>query len=176
MHNWAYAHCMTNMKWLTDTIGDDSVNAAALKAQINQSTLSRQIKSGRLTPETVVALASAYERDVLDALVVAGLITHEHIKQHGVREALSAATDKEIADEVWKRLNDGQEHGVFDEAPGRSAPSTDAATEQGGTVHAFPSRNDRSAATVTEPQVIAAMENYEGEDLVAEMEGHEEYP
>ena len=52
----------------------------------------------------------------------------------------------------------------------------EAVAEATATVHTFPSRDERSAATVAEPQVIAAMEDYEGEDLVAEMEGHEEYP
>jgi transcriptional regulator with XRE-family HTH domain len=44
------------------------------------------------------------------------------------------------------------------------------------TVHAFPSRPSVAGTTVAEPRVIAAMEDYDGEDLVAEMESHEEQP
>ena len=165
---------MDTIEWYEKTVGDTSENAVATRAGINQRTLNRQLKAGRLTPETVAAIAATYDRDMLDALVIAGLITHEHIKQHGVRGALAAATDREIADEVWRRLNDGQEHGVFDEAPGSPASSADVAAGQGGTVHAFPSREERSGTTVSGPQVIAAMEDYAGEDMVAEMEGYEE--
>ncbi|GAA3209409.1 hypothetical protein ACFP63_11110 [Oerskovia jenensis] len=46
----------------------------------------------------------------------------------------------------------------------------------GASVHAFPARTEARGTTVTEPGVIAAMEDYDGEDLVAEMESHEEQP
>lgn len=109
---------MTITEWFADLIGDDSVNAAAGKADINQSTLSRQLNAGRLSPEMVVPLARAYGADVIDALVVHGLISPEDVQKHAVRAALADATDAEIADEVWKRLNDGREHATFDEAVG----------------------------------------------------------
>ncbi|MFF3065947.1 hypothetical protein ACFVQ3_15480 [Oerskovia sp. NPDC057915] len=46
----------------------------------------------------------------------------------------------------------------------------------GASVHAFPARTRPGGTTVAEPRVIAAMEDYDGEDLVAEMESHEEQP
>lgn len=114
---------MNETQWYDETVGGDSENAVAKKARINQRTLNRQRKSGRLSAETVVAVADAYGRDVLDALVILGLITREQIRRHGIREALAAASDEEIAEEVWKRLTDGREHGPFDETPNGSRPS-----------------------------------------------------
>lgn len=50
----------------------------------------------------------------------------------------------------------------------------EAIAEASATIHAFPSRGGDSGTTVSGPQVIAAMDDYAGEDMVAEMEGHEE--
>lgn len=95
---------MTLMEWYSATVRDASVNAVALKAGIVQTTLSRQLRAGVLSPEVVVAVARAYGSDVLDAIVIAGVITREDIRLHGVRQALAAALDVEIAQEVAKRL------------------------------------------------------------------------
>ncbi len=96
----------TIMEWYGATVGDASVNAVAMKAGVVQTTLSRQLKSGALSPEVVAAVARAYGADVLDALVLAGVITREDIRAHGVRQALEAAMDVEIAREVSRRLGD----------------------------------------------------------------------
>ena len=100
--------------WYTETVSGDSVNRVAQRSGIAQTTLNGQRKAGRLTAETVAAIAVAYDRDVLDALVIAGLITHEQIKRHGVRAALEAATDQELSDEVWRRMSAGRGGGKFD--------------------------------------------------------------
>ena len=110
---------MNTITWYAKTVGDDSTNGVATKAGLTTTTLGRQLERGRLSPETVVAIANAYGTDALDALVIAGLITREHIRAHGVRAALAEATDVEIADEVYARLLRG-EHEVFDRAPSRS--------------------------------------------------------
>ena len=115
---------MNAMTWYAETVGTDSTNRVADRAGLVQTTLGRQLKSGKLSAETVVAVADAYGRDVLDALVILGLITREQIRRHGIREALAAASDEEIAEEVWKRLTDGREHGPFDETPDGSRPSS----------------------------------------------------
>lgn len=97
----------TIMKWYEKTVRGDSVNAVAAKANVVQTTLDRQLKKGALSAEMVVAIARAYRVDVLDSLVKAGLITREEIKAHGVRGALRDALDVEIAQEVARRLGDG---------------------------------------------------------------------
>lgn len=95
------------MDWYKAAVGDASVNAVAQRAGLVQTTLSRQVKAGQFSPETVVAVANAYGRDVLDALVVAGVITTEQIRSHGIQHALADASDAEIAAEVMRRMGGG---------------------------------------------------------------------
>lgn len=108
---------MSIQAWYAATVRDDSENQVAIRSGVVQRTLNRQLAAGRLSPETVVAVARAYGQDVLDALVTVGLITDQDIHAHGVREALEAATDREIAALVYKRLTSPGEHPEFDEAP-----------------------------------------------------------
>lgn len=109
---------MDAMTWYTQTTGDDTTNAVATNAGIVYTTLARQLSSGKLTPETLVAIARAYKRDAIDALIAHGIITVDDVRKHATRPTLQSATDREIADEVWRRLNDGEEHGTFDEPLG----------------------------------------------------------
>lgn len=94
--------------WYSRTVGDDSINAAAQKAGIQQATLNRQVGRGELSPEITVAIARAYGADVLDALIDQGLLSADDLRQHGVRAALEAATDEEIAALVLERMREGR--------------------------------------------------------------------
>lgn len=98
---------MTIMEWYAATVGDASVNAVATKAGLVQTTLSRQLKTGSLSAEVIASVAHAYGADVLDALVLGGIITAEDIRAHGVRRALEDALDIEIVREVSRRLAGG---------------------------------------------------------------------
>lgn len=98
---------MDAMSWYQDVTNGDSVNAVALKAGLIQSTLNRQVRAEALAPESMVAIARAYGSDVLDALMVAGLITREDIRAHGARVTLRDVLDAEIAGEVSRRLGGG---------------------------------------------------------------------
>lgn len=101
---------MDAMQWYAEAVKDASQNQVALTAHLNQSTLSRQLAAGRLTAETVAAVARAYGKDVLDALVMVGLITAEDIRAHGIRVALGEVTDRELAALVWSRLSGAGDH------------------------------------------------------------------
>ncbi|GAA2237367.1 hypothetical protein GCM10010401_06890 [Rarobacter faecitabidus] len=109
---------MDIMKWYKTTVGDDSENAVATRSGISQRTLNRQLKARKLKPEVVAPLARAYGQDVLDTLILVGLVTRGDIRRHGVRAALEAATDRELSDEVYRRMLDGREHVAFDEPIG----------------------------------------------------------
>lgn len=135
-------------KWYAVTVGDDSVNQVAQRSNVAQTTLNAQVRTGKLKPEVVVAIATAYGTDALDALVIAGLITREHIRAHGVRGALAAATDEEIADEVYARLTRGGEHEAFDTAPSRS--HLRAVSAAGETLAARDADDDAEAEAQTE--------------------------
>lgn len=96
------------IKWLKSTVGEDSTNAVAANAGIVASTLFRQIRAETLTPEVIVAIARAYKTDPIDGLITSGLITEEDL-QFATRETfLQDLTDRELADEVWQRMQRGQ--------------------------------------------------------------------
>ena len=94
----------TEMTWYYATVGDDTPNAAAGKSGLVQSTLAAQLRRGRLAPESVVAIARAYGADAIKGLIAAGLISADDVRRYGTKEALHAATDAEIAEEVYRRL------------------------------------------------------------------------
>lgn len=96
--------------WYKKTTKDDSMLTVAEKAGITQSTLYRQMKSGALSPEVVVAIARAYGVNVLHALVTSGLLTTDEIKD--AAPALKAIqleeyTDLELAEEIYRRVANG---------------------------------------------------------------------
>ena len=97
---------MTSMEWYRRVVGDATVNAVAARAGVVQTTLNRQVKVGRLAPETAVAIARAYGVDVIDGLLACGLLTEEDVRRHGIVPVLEDATDDEIAEEVMRRLRD----------------------------------------------------------------------
>lgn len=99
-------------KWYEATTGGASVNAVAARAGLVQTTLARQLRADALSPESIVAVARAYSADVIGALIVAGVITDEDVRRHGVRLTFKAATDAEIAAEVMKRM--GGDSGILD--------------------------------------------------------------
>ena len=92
------------LEWYTATTGNDTVNAVATKANVNQPTLARQLKQGRIGHRLIVAIARAYDADPIDGLVASGLITAEDLRKRGVRAMITDLTDRELTDEVWRRL------------------------------------------------------------------------
>lgn len=100
---------MPSDDWYRDTVGSDSENAVAARAKVSQRTLNRRRKTGeRLPPEMVVAIAGAYGKGVIESLIETGLITADHIREYGAATALRAATARELADEVWERMERGE--------------------------------------------------------------------
>lgn len=98
---------MTDMqKWYKKTVKDDSVNAAAKKSGIVQSTLNRYDKTGHFPAEAVILIARAYGTSPIRALVQTGHLTQKDVDEYRTLAGLSGATDKEIAAEVMRRLSD----------------------------------------------------------------------
>lgn len=95
--------------WYESTVKDDSVNAAARKSGIVQTTLSRQVKARNFTAETVIAISRAYGVGVIRSLVQTGHLTNSDVEAYRVHGGLDAANDREIAAEVMKRLAHGSE-------------------------------------------------------------------
>jgi len=95
-------------EWYAATVGDDSENAVAARAGIQQRTLNGQRRRDALSIETVVAVAHAYGADLIRALEIMGVVTAEDVARHGIRGALADATDADIMEEIWGRLQRGE--------------------------------------------------------------------
>lgn len=90
------------MRWIDDVRGTDSIREVARKTGMNQGTLNRQINLDQLSFETVRAVARAYARPVVAALVATGHLSREDV---GYSESvLAAASDDELVEEIAKRL------------------------------------------------------------------------
>lgn len=89
--------------WLTDLIGDDTRRTASTKAGMAESTLSRQLSRGKLSPEMVIALCRAYNRSPVTGLIETGYIYPHEIEGPGVAAALDRATNQELLDAVMRR-------------------------------------------------------------------------
>lgn len=88
-------------------MGDDSILAAANKAGLNQSTLNRQLASGKITAETVIALSSAYKLSPVTGLLQTGYLTADQAKDSAIAAVLEEATDQQLCAEVIRRAARG---------------------------------------------------------------------
>lgn len=113
---------MDSNEWLASVVGDDSLNAVSLKSGLPNPTLYRQQAKGVLSPEVVVAVARAYGVPVLPGLIACGLITKEEagagVAPISKIEALRLVTDKELSQEVLRRMSSGSD----DDHPLLTAP------------------------------------------------------
>lgn len=96
-----------NLSWYRAVTQEDSVNAVAKRAGLVQTTLAAQVRKGELTPQSVVAIARAYQSDPLSALVAVGFLTDEEVTAYAHRAALEDASDEDLAREVWLRMSSG---------------------------------------------------------------------
>lgn len=110
--------------WYRHTVGDDSHNQVAKRSGINQSTITRQLARGTLSPETIVPIARAYHADVIGALIIQGLLTPEDVDLASAsdtvqamrrEEIIASLTDMEVADLVWERLTGHDQHPTLTE-------------------------------------------------------------
>lgn len=104
------------MSWeafVRDTIGTDQQKQAAEKAGIDQSAISRWLKTGKPgTAESVAAFARGYNRPVLEAFVAAGFLTEKEAKVRPAgRPDFSQLTNDELLELVRARMGEGGEHG-----------------------------------------------------------------
>lgn len=97
----------TRKKWAEDLLGGDSINSAAEKSGVVQTTLNRQITTGKLTAETVIALARGYGKSPAVALIETGFLKHEDMGDYATFKRLSEATDDELISEVIRRVEGG---------------------------------------------------------------------
>lgn len=112
---------MESMNWLTKATKEQSVNAIALKSGLVQSTLNTRAKADSLTADQVIAICRAYRYPVTQGLLDLGFITEKELQLPAIHAALHDATDRELVDEIARRLEQGH-HEEFDKPIQASAP------------------------------------------------------
>lgn len=93
--------------WIRRTTEGHSIRAVALKIGVAQPTLSRQMSEHKVTPETVVAIARAYNANPLEGLEAQGLLNADDLAQYRVAPAWHKVSDRELLDEIERRLTSG---------------------------------------------------------------------
>lgn len=126
MHNQALTPLTTLMhncimqttsaaSWFAALPGEPSVNEAAKRVGLIQSTLSRQIKSDTLAPENAVVIARAYKQSPVTALVAIGLISEREVKEAAGTAGIRDITDEALVSEVLRRIQTGDSHPALTE-------------------------------------------------------------
>ena len=89
--------------WLTELIGEDTRRTASSKAGMAESTLSRQLSRGHLSPEMVISLCRAYDRSPVQGLVETGYINEYEVQGVDLAIALHDATNEQLLNEILRR-------------------------------------------------------------------------
>ena len=89
--------------WLQDLIGGDSMRTAAQRTDYAQTTISRQLSRGHLSPEMVIALCRAYDRSPVQGLVETGYINDYEVQGVDLAIALHDATNEQLLNEIMRR-------------------------------------------------------------------------
>ena len=151
------------MQWFERVTQGDTVNAAAEKAHMVGSTLNRQVRAATLSPESIVAIARAYDADPIEGLIISGLITDLDLHHHRGETLLAHLSNKMLADEVWRRMQLGRDNAHDINPPVR--------------LHALKDSSDENLSeldyTIIDKRRAA---DDPGIDIAMEQEGMEEYP
>lgn len=95
--------------FLSDASNGASFREMGRVSGINHSTIRRQLTGeGDLTAPVVVALARAYDANVIAALVAAGFITGDEAAGYMAGARLEDASDKQLAQEILRRAMAGE--------------------------------------------------------------------
>lgn len=101
LHNVSMEH----NEWLEKLPGSPSITAAARESGIQKTTLMRQLDRGHIPAENVIAIARAYDVNVVDALVATGHLERSETNLVGIAEALGYATNQQLLDEINLRVD-----------------------------------------------------------------------
>lgn len=144
---------MKHVKWLEDVTGGDSVRAVARVSGIPSRTVADQVKKGRFSPESVIAIAVGYARHPVTALVDCGYLPEQFALTADPVAALRQASDDDIAAEVLRRMKLGGNHAALttpvDELPapspheGEPDPLTRLETWRDATIGEVQNSDDR---------------------------------
>ena len=156
-------------EWLLELIGTDSMRTAAQKTQYAQTTISRQLSRGNLSPEMVIALCRAYDRSPVQGLIETEYINDYEVEGPDVAIALDKATNQQLLDQIMKRSDPharylfGGDEETIGLSPHLTAVSDDADMND-GTVRDFDYAPEEYAADSSIDETEARLER--GEDII----------
>ncbi|MFD4294177.1 hypothetical protein ACFWQG_13250 [Rhodococcus sp. NPDC058532] len=127
---------MDHTEWMQTMWGDESVRSAARRSGIAPRSLANYVDRGELPAEAVIAIALAYGKHPVGALVSTGYLAEEFAREIDPITALREVSDEQIADEVLRRMKLGGEHAAFETPIDEMTDSRDAE------VHNLPMRPD----------------------------------
>ena len=85
--------------------------AIAIRAGIQPSTFSRQLNGEvKMTVQTIIAIARAYNAAILPALIAGEVITEEEAREIAAGGSLTEATDRQLVEEMLRRVVEGEDH------------------------------------------------------------------
>lgn len=96
---------MNHEQWIRSIKDGLTPTMAAQRAGLAHTTVLRQLAKGGLTADNVIAIAHAYGVKAGDALVETGHITPLDLDGTGVEAALGLATNKQLLNEINKRVD-----------------------------------------------------------------------
>lgn len=91
-------------EWLRAITKGDSVRRVSELAGISHVTLSRQLRAGTLTTDTVIHVANAYGESPVAGLIKLGFVSNRWLHELGVASSLMMASDEQLTDELLRRL------------------------------------------------------------------------
>lgn len=104
--------------WFDLVIGDDPNRTAAQKAGMDHTTLRTRREGIRTRAEDVIAVARAYNQPVVQALVHTRFLTPaEGCSGSNVSSNLAEASDQNLAEEILRRLQNGQAGPALTDSP-----------------------------------------------------------
>lgn len=118
-------HMTEHKEWFEKLTQNASGRAAADLANISPATMNRQLARNALSAETVIALARAYGRSPVRALLETGYLLPEETGMPSPEELLRSLSDQQVIADVARRIDSEPAHwvGTFDEVVERgSAP------------------------------------------------------
>lgn len=116
-------HMTEHKEWFEKLTQNASGRAAADLADISPATMNRQLARNDLSAETVIALARAYGRSPVRALLETGYLLPEETGMPSPEELLQSLTDQQVIADVARRIDSEPAHweGTFDDVVEREA-------------------------------------------------------
>lgn len=167
-------HMTEHKEWFEKLTQNASGRAAADLADIAPATMNRQLARNALSAETVIALARAYGRSPVRALLETGYLLPEETGMPSPEELLRSLSDQQVIADVARRIDSEPAHwvGTFDEVVERGStprltPVSDASAslpdEDDGTVMEWDDSIPHAADSSPDEQ---AEREKRGEDLI----------